>query len=192
MSEVGAPTPERTPTPPTSASPGSGEFLDRLRMCAARFGADLREGIDMPVLEVPRERWRELAEALRIDPDLRFDFCVSVTATDEFPEEPRFRVVTHLHSHAGNERVRLRCAVSSDAPVPSLAPIFPGANWMEREVFDLFGIRFEGHPDLRRILMPEEYGWHPLRKDFPIEGIEPDRLYREWERDRVAKRSSSG
>ena len=175
MTDAGAPTPSSSGPP------------DRLRACAARFGAEVREGIDMPVLEVPRERWRDLATALRDDPDLRFDFCVSITATDEFPEEPRFRVVAHLHSHAANRRVRLRCAAASDSAVPSLAPIWPGANWMEREVFDLFGIRFEGHPDLRRILMPDGYGWHPLRKDFPIEGIEPDRLYREWERDRVAK-----
>jgi NADH-quinone oxidoreductase subunit C len=141
----------------------------------------------MPVLETARERWRELAARLRDDPDLRFDFCVCVTATDELPEEPRFRVVAVLHSHPTGRRVRLRCAVAEGEEVPSLVPVWPGANWMEREVLDLFGIRFEGHPDPRRILMPEAYGWHPLRKDFPLEGIEPDRLYRRWERDRVLK-----
>ncbi|MGH7151330.1 MAG: NADH-quinone oxidoreductase subunit C, partial [Planctomycetota bacterium] len=118
---------------------------------------------------------------------LSFDLCVLVTATDELPEVPRFRVVAVLHSLASGRRARLRCAVEEGEEVPSLVPVWPGANWMEREVFDLFGIPFEGHPDLRRILMPDAYGWHPLRKDFPLEGIEPDRLYRRWERDRVLR-----
>ncbi len=184
MTEERAPTPSGTPT--LAAAP-SDPFLERLREAGEAHAAALRAGKDMPVLEVPRERWRVLAASLRHDPDLAFDFCVCVTASDELPEVPRFRVVAVLHSHRNGRRARLRCAAGEEEEVPSLVPVWPGANWMEREVFDLFGIRFEGHPDLRRILMPEAYGWHPLRKDFPLEGIEPDRLYRQWERDRVLR-----
>jgi NADH:ubiquinone oxidoreductase subunit C len=73
---------------------------------------------------------------------------------------------------------------SDDARLPSCIDLWPGAAYMERECFDLFGIVFEGHPGLKRLMMPDEYGYHPLRKDFPHQGIEPDRLYREWDRQR--------
>lgn len=147
----------------------------------------MRPGLDMPVVEVVRERWLDLARALRAAIPYPFDVCACLTATDEWPREPRFRVVAHARASASNERVRLvTTAPGEDPRVASVAGVWPGANWMEREVYDLFGVAFDGHPDLRRILMPEGYGHHPLRKDFPIEGIEPDRLYREWERHRIA------
>jgi NADH-quinone oxidoreductase subunit C len=96
----------------------------------------------------------------------------SVTATDWHPLEPRFRLAYHLHSIAERKRLRLAVRLPGDSPrVASVVPVWPGANWYEREVFDLFGIHFTGHPDLRRILMPEDWEGHPLRKDFPVEGI---------------------
>ena len=94
-----------------------------------------------------------------------------MTAVDWFPSEPRFQLSYHILSHAYKERVRLRAMVSGDAPaVDSATQVWPGANYYEREVFDLFGIRFNGHPYLRRLLMPEDWEGHPLRKDYPVEG----------------------
>jgi NADH-quinone oxidoreductase subunit C len=94
-----------------------------------------------------------------------------MTAVDWFPAEPRFQLSYHILSHQYKERVRLRAMVSgTDPAVDSATVVWPGANYYEREVFDLFGVRFEGHPNLRRILMPEEWAGHPLRKDYPVEG----------------------
>ncbi len=94
-----------------------------------------------------------------------------MTAVDWYPAEPRFQLSYHIVSHGFKERVRLRAMVSGDDPaVDSATVVWPGANYYEREVFDLFGVRFEGHPNLRRILLPEEWVGHPLRKDYPVEG----------------------
>ena len=147
-------------------------------------GASVEEGIDMPVLHLPRERLLEGLQILR-DGSLAFRHCSMLTAVDRMPEEPRFEVVYGLYSIEHNRwvRVKTRCG-EFDAVVPSVTGLWPGANWLERECYDLFGIRFADHPDLRRILMPEGYEGFPLRKEFPREGIEPGRLYREWERRR--------
>jgi len=94
-----------------------------------------------------------------------------VTAVDWFPSTPRFRVVYHACSHRYKHVIRLTVLVDeADPTVDSITPVWPGANYYEREVFDLFGIRFDGHPNLRRIMMPEEWVGHPLRKDYPVEG----------------------
>ena len=153
------------------------------------FGASVRAAIDMPVAAVAPEQVYPLVEALKRDAELSFDQLTYVTATDETPDEPRFRLVYLLLAVARRARLRIETRVpESDAPVVrSLVPIHSGASWMEREVYDMFGIRFSGHPDLRRILMPEGYGYHPLRKDFPIDGNDPGRLYREWERSTHAE-----
>ena len=95
-------------------------------------------------------------------------------------------MVHQLFSLAHNDRLRLVTAVDLDQRVPSAVALWPGAAYMERECYDMFGLVFDGHPGLKRLLMPEEYGWHPLRKDFPHQGIEPDRIYREWDRKRRA------
>ena len=90
---------------------------------------------------------------------------------DWYPAEPRFEVVYHLLSIPKKERIRLKVRLNSASPVvESLTSVWPGANFFEREVFDLFGVRFSGHPYLRRILMPEDWEGHPLRKDYPVEG----------------------
>jgi len=141
-------------------------------------------GPDMPVLKVGREKLLEVMRGLRDGPE-GFDFCSFVTAVDHIGEKPRFEVVYVLQATARHRWLRVKTFCGEfDAHVPSVSGIWPGANWQEREVWDMFGIRFEGHPDLRRLLMPEGYGHHPLRKDFPREGIEPGRLYREWESKR--------
>ncbi|HTX39576.1 MAG TPA: NADH-quinone oxidoreductase subunit C [Bryobacteraceae bacterium] len=103
--------------------------------------------------------------------DLKFVRLSSVTAVDRFPTEPRFEVVYHLHSVERKERVRLKCRLPGIDPViESVTSVWRGANWYEREVFDLFGIRFLHHPDLRRIMLPEGWEGHPLRKDYPVTG----------------------
>jgi NADH-quinone oxidoreductase subunit C len=112
----------------------------------------------------------------RDDPDLAFDLLVDITAVDylKFPgreDGPRFEVVYHLYSVSRNHRLRLKTPVEQDdARVPTVSHLWPIANWLEREVWDMFGIPFEGHPDLRRILMPEEFTAFPLRKDYPLQG----------------------
>ncbi len=120
---------------------------------------------------VPRQHLRRAAEFLRGDPELQFTFLSDLTGVDRFSIEPRFELNYHLTSLARRERLRLKVRVAgSDPVVESIIPIWPGADWHEREIFDLFGVRFEGHPDLRRILMPEDWEGHPLRKDYPVEG----------------------
>ena len=100
-----------------------------------------------------------------------YNFFEDVTAVDWFPSAPRFQLSYHILSHIYKERIRLRVLVDGEAPaVESITSVWPAANFYEREVFDLFGIRFEGHPDLRRIMMPDEWQGHPLRKDYPVEG----------------------
>ena len=100
-----------------------------------------------------------------------YNFFEDMTAVDWFPSSPRFQLSYHILSHAYKERIRLRVLVEETAPsVASITPVWPAANYYEREVFDLFGIRFEEHPNLRRIMMPEEWVGHPLRKDYPVEG----------------------
>ena len=102
---------------------------------------------------------------------LSFIRVSAITCVDWHPREPRFEVVYHLHSLDRNERVRLKCAVSGDNPViDSVTSVWSGADWYEREVFDLFGITFTGHPNLERILMPDDWKGHPLRKDYPVHG----------------------
>jgi NADH-quinone oxidoreductase subunit C len=120
---------------------------------------------------VDRANIREACLLLRDDPACAFNFLSDVTCVDWYPAEPRFEVVYHLLSIPNKERVRLKVRLNSGSPaIESLTPVWPGANYFEREVFDLFGIRFNGHPYLRRILMPEDWEGHPLRKDYPVEG----------------------
>ena len=103
--------------------------------------------------------------------DQQFIRLSSVTAVDRYPAAPRFEVVYHLHSIERNERLRLKCRLEGDEPeIESVTSVWRSANWYEREVFDLFGIRFRNHPDLRRIMMPDDWEGHPLRKDYPVTG----------------------
>ena len=118
-----------------------------------------------------REHVRPLCEFLLSQSDMAFTFLSDVTAVDRFPIEPRFELNYHLLSLSRREVVRLRTRLPGNDPVTqSVVPVWPTANWHEREIFDLFGIRFEGHPDLRRIVLPDDWEGHPLRKDYPVEG----------------------
>jgi len=100
-----------------------------------------------------------------------YNFLEDVTAVDWLPASPRFQISYHIVSHSLKERIRLRVMVDESSPsVDTMTPVWPSANYYEREVFDLFGVRFDGHPNMRRIMMPEEWSGHPLRKDYPVEG----------------------
>ena len=100
-----------------------------------------------------------------------YNFFEDVTAVDWFPSSPRFQLSYHILSHSYKERIRLSALVDEASPsIESITSVWPAANYYEREVFDLFGVRFEGHPNLRRILMPDDWEGHPLRKDYPVEG----------------------
>jgi NADH-quinone oxidoreductase subunit C len=115
-----------------------------------------------------------VVDYLKNDSRLLFDVLVDITAVDYLGEKPRFVVVYHFLSLAFNRRLRLKVAVEEAEPVlDSLTPWWGAANWLEREVWDMFGIRFAGHPDLKRILMYEEFQGHPLRKDYPIQKRQP-------------------
>jgi NADH-quinone oxidoreductase subunit C/D len=113
---------------------------------------------------------------LRDDPDLRYDFLMDLTAVDYLAmgRTPRYEMVAHLYSLPHNQRVRLKTPVPDDDPrIDSLMPVWEGANWFEREVYDMFGIIFDGHPDLRRILLYQGFEGHPLRKDYPQDKEQP-------------------
>lgn len=126
---------------------------------------------DEMTIWVAREAIREACALLRDDAECAFNYLSDVTCVDWYPSEPRFEVVYQLLSIPKKERVRLKVRLESASPsVDSVVPVWPSANFFEREVFDLFGIRFAGHPYLRRIQMPENWEGHPLRKDYPVEG----------------------
>jgi NADH-quinone oxidoreductase subunit C len=101
---------------------------------------------------------------------LGFDRLSSVTCVDWWPQDPRFEIVYHLHSVKSNARLRLKARVAENVEIASVTDVWSGANWYEREVFDLYGVTFRNHPNLERILMPTDWDGHPMRKDFPIHG----------------------
>jgi NADH-quinone oxidoreductase subunit C len=127
--------------------------------------------------------WKEVARFLRDDPRASMEMLVDLTCVDFPDREPRFEVVAHLLSLSKGHRLRLKAAVGDaegeGASIDSLTELWGSANWAEREAWDMFGVRFEGHPDLRRILLYPEFVGHPLRKDYPIDEIQPLVPFRE-------------
>jgi len=120
---------------------------------------------------VPRELLLATAERCLLDSSLQFNLLTDATCVDRYPIEPRFELQYHLVSISRRQRLRLRTSVPGNhAVVDSLIPVWPGANWLEREIFDLFGVSFTGHPDLRRILLPDNWEGYPLRRDYSTEG----------------------
>jgi NADH-quinone oxidoreductase subunit C len=132
---------------------------------------DVSSGIDMDVVTVPAERVVDVLTTLR---DVSgYEMLTDLTAVDWLPREPRYDVNYHLLSMEDNVRVRVKVqlADADELHVPSATGVFPGADWHEREVYDFFGVIFDGHPNLTRILMPDEWIGHPLRKDYPVGGV---------------------
>jgi NADH-quinone oxidoreductase subunit C len=152
----------------------SDELLAALQ---GRFGSAVLQqqaaGGDTTVV-IGRERALDVFGTLRQDAQFGFDLLVDITAVDFLGRAPRFEVVYHLYSLAHRHRLRVKIPVAEDdCCVPSVTPVWKGANWLEREVWDMFGVRFDGHPDLRRILMYESFEGHPLRKDYPVSKRQP-------------------
>ena len=123
--------------------------------------------VDFATVYVPAEHIVATCAALR--DHLTFEVLVEVTAADYLPRAPRYEVVYHLLSVASRRRLRLKVRVAADGTVPTVQSVYPGAGWLEREVWDMFGIIFDGHNDLRRLLMPEDWEGHPQRKDYPVQ-----------------------
>jgi NADH-quinone oxidoreductase subunit C len=148
-------------------------------MNAEELAARIREGFsdvflarDEVIVVIGRDELVDALVRLRDQPDLSFRFLSSVTATDHPAREPRFWVVYELRSVEHSHRLRIKVGLPGDDPlIPSVTPLFPTANWHEREVWDLFGIVFDGHPDLDRILLPDDWEGHPLRKDEELGGV---------------------
>jgi len=158
--------------------------IERIQAALPGVALEVRPALDRtPTVRVAMADVRKLVEALQAR--CGFESNTFVTAIDVYPREPRFEVSWQFISYEHNERVRVQATAPGDKPVaPTIVDLFPGAGYSERECFDMFGIAFEGHTGLKRLLMPEEYDHFPLRKDFPHQGIEPDRLFREWDRRR--------
>ena len=134
-------------------------------------GASYEEvpSVDFATLYVPAERLVETCRVLRDADPLQYSTIIEITAADYLPRQPRFEVVYHLLSIARRERLRLKVRVAEGAALPTVQGVWKGAGWPEREVWDMFGIVFDGHPDLRRLLMPEDWDGHPARKDYPVQ-----------------------
>jgi NADH-quinone oxidoreductase subunit C len=145
--------------------------VERLRSWSANSIEEVIEFRGETTIVVPRKVLRALAERCREQENLQFNLLTDATCVDRFPMEPRFELNYHLVCIPRRDKLRIRVRLSGDDPVvDSLVPVWPGANWLEREIFDLFGIQFTGHPDLRRILLPDDWEGYPLRKDYPVEG----------------------
>ena len=156
---------------PQLANANAGVVIDRLRAWKTESVSQVIEYRGETTIVVPHKLLLATAKQCKEDAELNFNQLSDATCVDRFPNEPRFELNYQLLSIPRLARIRLRTSVSGQQPViDSLEPLWPGANWMEREIFDLFGIRFEGHSDLRRILLPDEFEGAPLRRDFPVEG----------------------
>jgi len=133
----------------------------------------------IPTARVDADKLCALLQALKDGSGTRFNMLIDVCGVDEYPGTPRFDVIYHLRCLSSGQMVRIRSFAKGDGhEIPSVTAIYGTADWHEREAYDMMGIVFTGHPELKRILMPLDYGHYPLRKDFPLEGIEPDRPFK--------------
>ena len=136
-----------------------------------------RGGSAIPSVIVDKSKILEALFFLKSDPDCSFDMLTDLFGVDNYKEKPRFELIYFLNSIKHKIRLAVKVGVEEGEAVPSASGIWKAAEWFEREIYDMFGIRFEGHPDLRRILLDEEFDGHPLRKDFPVEGPDFDKSF---------------
>lgn len=154
--------------PVVKPEPWSSPHLDEIQK---RFPGATTEAVtfrNQPSITVARESLVALCEFLKSDEGGAYTFLTDETAVDYPKREKRFEVIYQLYSFKRNDRLRLKVLAGESEKVPSVAAVWPAANWLEREVFDMFGLVYEGHPDLKRILLPDEWVGHPLRKDYDI------------------------
>lgn len=145
-------------------------FLKKLKERFSEDIKDIYEAFDLYTVVVDKDKIAEVCHFLRDDPKLRFNYLSDVCGVDYFPKDPRFEVVYHLYSIPFKYRIRLKCRLNEGERVPTVVGIWKTANWHERETYDMYGIVFEGHPDLRRIYLSEEFEGYPMRKDYPLKG----------------------
>ncbi len=157
------PKPAAPAKPAVGPEPLDNELVRRLRVRFAAAIGDATRDRNQAIVVV-RDRLLEVCEYLKGEE--KFDFLTDLTAVDWLERQPRFDVILNLYSFAHNERLRVKAPVNDSCP--SVCSVWPAANWLERECYDMFGIRFDGHPGLKRILMPDEWKGHPLRKDYDI------------------------
>jgi len=147
-------------------------IVDTLKAAIPGASFETGKSVDFATVYVPATSLIETCRELRDNSSLRFNVLIEVTAADYLPREPRFEIVYHLLSIPNRQRLRVKVRVASnelDGVVPTVQSIWPAAGWPEREVWDMFGIVFAGHGDLRRLLMPEDWEGHPARKDYPVQ-----------------------
>jgi NADH-quinone oxidoreductase subunit C len=145
-----------------------------LALVAERFGeavADLGFKHGVHAFAAPPELIVDLCRFLKEHPELRFNFLSDICGVDHHPATPRYEAVYHLYSLPNKWRVRIKCRLGDPPHIPSVTGVWPSADWHERETWDMFGIIFDGHPHLTRILMPDDWVGHPQRKDYPLGGI---------------------
>ena len=189
--KAAAPTGPPDPPPPADKTPPA--FIATLQSAIPGAVTAISYWVGDWTIIVKPEAIIEVAQHLRYSPDAAFDLCTDLTATDWPPRAAaRFDVVYCLYSIRHRHRLRVKTMVSETQPLASATAVWPAANWLEREVFDMFGVNFVGHPDRRRILMPEDWQGYPQRKDYPLEG--PGELLMEnpieWLKLRQAKEES--
>ncbi len=147
------------------------------RKAADLFGASIKEvyfSFGLQTLIIETERIAQACRILKADPELRFDYLSDICGVDKLPGSPRFEVVYHLYSIPFGHRLRLKCRIDDGEEVPTVTGVWRTADWHEREAFDMYGIVFNGHPDLRRIYLWDGFEGHPLRKDFPTKGYKDE------------------
>ena len=164
---------EATPTPGNMVTPSP--LVAALQQAQLPGTGEVIEAFGEITVIVPREQIAQVCASLKTAPNFEFDFLSDICGVDRGPEEePRFEVNYHLFSTKKYHRLRLKVLLNEqDAHVPTVTGVWRTANWHERETYDLFGVIFDGHPDLRRILLPDDWEGHALRKDFPLRGYEP-------------------
>ncbi len=169
----GAADAQAEPTPSNAVTPSP--LVAALQHENSEWVGEVVEAFGEVTIIVPREKLTDMCRFLKTAPGLEFNFLSDLCGADRGPEEePRFEVNYHLFSTTKHHRLRLKVVLNdNDTHVPTVTDVWRTANWHERETFDLFGIIFDGHPDLRRILLPDDWQGHALRKDFPLRGYEP-------------------
>jgi len=156
------------PPPPADKTPPA--FIASLQAAIPGAVAHISYWVGDWTIIVPVAEMLNVARHLRDAPDAAFDFCSDVTASDWPTRSERFDLIYCLYSTRHRHRIRMKTRVAENQPIPSVTPVWSAANWLEREVFDMFGVNFTGHPDRRRILMPDDWQGYPERKDYPLEG----------------------